>query len=129
MRTVFTLNVLYYKYPNGSIPTLLKTPLAQQARMSIVPFISRFGLAAPLQPALQLWCCTGSGKCVVDRCRIFAQHPVSVPVRLKTLHKGFHRYLYHILATCALEEGKRKTNTISALEKHKEGLLVSTPEP
>lgn len=90
--------------------------------MNPVPFISRFGLAAPLQPALQLWCCTGSGKCVVDRCRVFAQHPVSIPVRLKTLHKGFHGYLYHILATCALEEGKRKTNIISALEKRKEAL-------
>lgn len=76
--------------------------------MNTVPFISKSGLAPSLQPALQLWCSTGSGMCVVNRCGIFAQHPVRVSVRLKKFNKGFHGYLYHISDTCALEGRKRR---------------------
>lgn len=64
---------------------------------------------------------------MVNGGRIFAHHPVRVPVGLKTFHKGFHGYLYHVPATCALEERKRRrrTSIVSALEKHKEALLCS----
>lgn len=94
---------------------------AHLAGMITVPFIGRFGLAAPLHPALELRCRTGSGKCVVDGCRVFAQHPIRIPVRLKTFHKGFHGYLHHVLATRALEEEKMRRDTVSALEKQISG--------
>ena len=45
--------------------------------------------------------------CVVNRCRIFAKHPIKVPVRLEKFDKGFHGYLHHVSATCALQ-GKKK---------------------
>ena len=76
--------------------------------MNTVPLIRRLGFLASLHPALQLRCCTRRGEGVVNRCCIFAQHPVRIPVRLKTLNEGFHGYLYHVFATCALEGVERK---------------------
>lgn len=78
--------------------------------MNAVPLIGMFVFAPSLQPALQFWCGTGSGMCVVDRHRILSLHPVCISVRLKKLYKGFHGYFNHVFTTSTLEGWKKRSS-------------------
>lgn len=80
--------------------------------LETVPLAGRLGLPAPVQPALQFWCCTRSGQGVVNDGRILPQHPCCVPVGLKALYEGLHGYFDHVLATCTLKKKKNKKRVL-----------------
>ena len=71
------------------------------------PFGRRFGLAASMEPRLQLRRGAGCGQRVVQNAGVFALCPGLVTVRLETLHKRVHGDLHHVLTACTLCGGKR----------------------